>query len=369
MLEKYLDKLYNCSRCGICRHWGWNGVEDVCPVYKHTTQYETEYTRGRVKLARQLAEKQLEPSELMAKHILECTLCGRCEVCCPCDVPIHEAFQAMRTDLAEQGYTLPIYQKTAETIATEHNPYGPAAEKPEPRELNENAKVLYFPGCTINRRACEIGKNIESVFQKLGIAYNVYTEDTCCGFPLYDMGLTKGMKEAAELTLKNFERYHPDIIVTSCPGCLKAIRDLWKELGLKHDYLVMDISEFLLPKLADRLKEKNLVVTWHDPCVLGRHLGDYETPRDVIRSIPGVQLVEMAEHHDKAACCGAGGAVMSGFFKLAQEVGKDRVDQALQTGAEEILTSCPTCYLNLGRASRKENIKVRYITDLLDEVL
>ncbi|MEL7610687.1 MAG: (Fe-S)-binding protein [Bacillota bacterium] len=369
MLEKYLDKLYNCSRCGLCRHWGWNGVEDVCPVYKHTTQYETEYTRGRVKLAKSLAENTLEPNELMTKHILECTLCGRCEVCCPCDIPIHEAFQAMRSDLAAKGYTMPIYEKSAEMIAKEHNPYGPAETKIEERELNKLAKVLYYPGCTINRRANELKEHIESVFQKLGIEYNLYTEDTCCGFPLYDTGMQGGMKDAAEVTLKNFERYKPDIVVTSCPGCLRAIRDLWRKVGAKHDYLVLDISEFLLPKLKDRGIKKDTIVTWHDPCVLGRHMGDYETPRDVIRAVEGTKLVEMAEHHDKAACCGAGGAVFSGFYKLAQEIGKDRIAQAEDTGAEDLLTSCPTCYLNLSRAARKSDIKVRYVTDLLDEVL
>lgn len=369
MLEKYYDDLYNCTRCGICRHWGWNGVEDVCPVYKHTTQYETEYTRGRVKMAKSLVEEKVEPSELLTKHMLECTLCGRCQACCPCKLPLHEAFQAMRTDLADKGFTLPQHKQTAQAIEKFQNPFGAAQKDAPARTKCDTAKVLYYPGCSINRRAPEIIDQVESIFKKLGVDFSVYTEDTCCGFPLYDIGMTKDMKAVAEVTLKNIENYHPDLVITSCPGCLKSIRDLWKEIGLTYDFEVQDISTFLLPKLEGKLERKEAVVTWHDPCVLGRHLGDFETPRDVIRAVPGVTFVEMAEHHEKSACCGAGGGVMSGFYKIAQEVGKDRIAQAEDVKAEELITSCPSCVLNLGRAARKSNVKVRYITELVDEVL
>ena len=369
MLEKYYDKLYDCSRCGICRHWGWNGVEDVCPLYKHTTQYETEYARGRVKIAKGLEEKKIQPDELLTKHMLECTLCGRCEACCPCKLPLHEAFQAMREDLADQGYTLPQHRKTAETIEKYNNPYGAPKGDAPVRAKNPAAKILYYPGCSISRRAPQVIEQVESIFKKLGEEINIYTEDTCCGFPLYDVGMKKDMKAVAEVTLENIKKYNPTLVITSCPGCLKSIRDLWKEIGLTYDFEVQDISTYLLPKLEGRMAEKKAVVTWHDPCVLGRHLGDFETPRNVIKTVPGVTFVEMAEHHEKSACCGAGGGVMSGFPKLAQEVGKDRIAQAEDVKAEELITSCPACMLNLERAARKSDVKVRYITELIDEAL
>ena len=367
MLEKYHELLYNCSRCGICRHWGHNGVEDVCPVYKHTTQYETEYTRGRVKTAKGLVEKKFEPNELLTKHMLECTLCGRCEVCCPCKLPLHEVFQAMRTDLADQGYTMPQHEQTAKLLETDKNPYG--TPQPLDIEVKEGAKILYYPGCSTVHRAPEIIDQVRSVFTKLGLDFNVYTEDTCCGFPLYDIGMKDKMKDVASVTLENIKAYKPDIVVTACPGCLKSKRDLWKEIGLDYDFEVVDMSVFLLPKVEGKLEAKDAVVTWHDPCVLGRHLGEFEPPRDLIRSIPGITFVEMAEHHEKAACCGAGGGVLSAFARTALEVGKDRIKQAEDVKASELITSCPSCVINLGRAARRSDVKVRYITELIDEVL
>lgn len=129
MLEKNIKKIYNCSRCGICRHWGWNGVEDVCPVYKYTTQYETEYPRGRVKMYRKLSEGEVAPSQKLAEHMLECTLCGRCDELCPSDIPLHEAFREMRTELAQQGFTLPAYKKLEEDIVKNKNPYVKSVKK------------------------------------------------------------------------------------------------------------------------------------------------------------------------------------------------------------------------------------------------
>ena len=132
----------------------------------------------------------------------------------------------------------------------------------------------------------------------------MFTEDTCCGFPLYDMGHMDGMKDMAAETLALFEKYKPDVVLTSCPGCFEAIGHFWKEkLGLSHDYQVMDISQFLVSRIEGKCAEIDKRVTWHDPCVLGRHLGEYEAPRTVINSVPGIDFVEMAEHHDKSACC------------------------------------------------------------------
>jgi len=237
-------------------------------------------------------------------------------------------------------------------------------------KINPNAKVLYYPGCTTNNKVHSAIGQVGSILEKLGVEYNIFREDTCCGFPLYDVGLTDHIKEVAAYTLNLIQKYNPEIVITTCPGCLKAIRDLWKDIcALEYDFQVLDISEYLLPLITSRLESRKVKVTWHDPCVLGRDLGIYEPPRNILRSIAGLELVEMHEHHEKSACCGGGGGVMLGFPVISAKMARSRIAQAQDVEADELVTSCPACYVNLNNQSRKSGIKVRFITDVIDEVL
>jgi heterodisulfide reductase subunit D len=132
----------------------------------------------------------------------------------------------------------------------------------------------------------------------------------------------------------------------------------------------MHITEFLSEYINEnKMKFKGKiekVVTYHDPCHLGRHMGIYEDPRAIIQNIPGLKFKEMENIKKDAECCGGGAGVFrTAFAKLALTFGKTRVEEAKSVGAEVILTSCPMCMLNLSQAARRAQIKIEVSDPIL----
>ncbi|KUO50085.1 MAG: hypothetical protein APF76_06365 [Desulfitibacter sp. BRH_c19] len=373
MLEKYLDEINKCTRCGFCRVWGWKDVDSVCPVYKYTDGWETQYPRGRVKLAKLLTEKKIKISEKMVDHLLMCTLCGHCKISCPINIPLDKIFHAIRKEIVENDLSDPAHREMANNVIKDSHPFGNRrrhsyAEK----NMSGKIKVLYYPGCNANYNAPKIIRATKSVFAKLQINYQVLDEDACCGYPLYESGHISDMKMAAEETLSKIEKYEADIIVTACPGCLNALKHLYpNELSLNHNYDIKDISEFLIPLVNGKLSSHNKTVTWHDPCVLGRHLGIYEEPRNLLKVIPDINFVEMKLHHEKSRCCGAPLAEIPRMNELSIQVASERAKEVEEVKAQEVVTSCPACYSNLKRAVgfNQLDVKVKFLTELINEVL
>jgi heterodisulfide reductase subunit D len=373
-LEHLARYIYDCTRCGFCRVWGWKGVEYVCPTYPHTTAWDTEYARGRVRLARAVLENELEVTPDMLEHIYECTLCGSCAVHCPIELPLVDIFHALREEIAARGHRLDSHQQIALFIERFDNPYGP---KPDEEVVPEyarksQAEILFYPGCTNTRMAPEEVQAVAELFQGLGLDFAIFDDDTCCGIPLYEIGQMEGFRRVAGKTLELIRKRNPKVIVASCPACYRALKVLYQEEEeLRHDFEVQHLSEFLLPLVPGRLKPLVEKVTWHDPCVLGRHQGIYEEPREVLRQVPGLELVEMESHHADSLCCGAGGGVFFTRQDVAAKTVESRLEQALATGARYLVTSCPNCYVRFRQSIRKGRRPIRpaSLATLINEVL
>lgn len=375
-LRRYEREIYQCTRCGFCRVWGWKGVGYVCPTYPHTPAWETEYARGRVRLARATLEGEIAITDDLLRHAYECTLCGNCAEHCPVDLPLTDIFHAWREALAEAGHIPETHRLIAGYIEQYGTPYGPPpdADPFPPHTHKETAEILFYPGCTNVRMAPEEVEAIVSIFDKLGLDYTLFDVESCCGIPLYEVGQMEGFRAVAAKTLELMRRRRARVIVTSCPSCYQAFKVLYQaEEGLHHDFEVQHISEFLLPRIKDRLNALPARVTWHDPCVLGRHLGLYEPPRDVLRQVPALELVEMASHHEASQCCGAGGGVFFTAQEVAAATVEDRVKQAEEVGAQTLVTSCPNCYVRFRQNVRKSRRRLRaaslamLINDVLEE--
>ncbi len=371
MLEKYRQELFDCSRCGFCRVWGWSGVENVCPTYPFTAGWETHYARGRVRLAQATLDGEVKVTEHLLEHAYVCTLCSSCEAHCPVDLPLTEIFHAWRQDLAEAGHTLPEHERMIKLIKRYLNPYGPKMDEPEVEEP-QPARVLYYPGCTTTRMAPEIVEAVTSSLGKLGIDFALFQEDTCCSIPLYEIGQMSEAGEIARQTLELIDAYEPEVLLTTCPACYRAFRSIYpQELGLTVDCDVQHITEFLLPRVPDRVIEVVKKVTWHDPCILGRHLDMYDEPRELLKAIPGLELVEMHSNRENALCCGAGGGVYFAAQRTARNAVGARLEQAEATGAEEIVTSCPNCHVRFRQGTRIQRMELRAksIAEIIDEAL
>jgi heterodisulfide reductase subunit D len=373
MLEEHRQQLYDCSRCGFCRVWGWEGVEHVCPTYPFTAGWETQYARGRVRMAQATLEGQVEITASFLDHAYACTLCGSCEAHCPVGVSLVEIFHAWRADLAEAGYALPEHERIVALTRTHLNPYGPQFDEPaSPPETPRKVSVLYYPGCTTTRMAGEIVQATAELLSKLGLDAAVFSDDTCCGFPLYEIGQLDAAREVAQATLERIARWQPDLLLTTCPSCFQTFKYLLPgELGLPVEFEVQHLSEFLLPRVEGRLAELQATMTWHDPCVLGRHLGMYDPPRAVLRAVPGLRLVEMPANREDSLCCGAGGGVYFTRQGLANRAVVTRLEQAVATGAKQIVTSCPNCYVRFRQMSRRYRLPIgaRDLSQVIDEAM
>ena len=150
----------------------------------------------------------------------------------------------------------------------------------------------------------------------------------------------------------NLKDFEGKTILTSCAGCYKTLKEDYKKyLGV--DLKVIHISQLLEQLIKENkinLKgNKDLKVTYHDSCHLGRHAGEYEAPRNVINSISN--LVEMENNREKARCCGSGGGVKSAYGDLSNSISDLRIREAKETEADLLVSACPFCELNLSQNS------------------
>jgi heterodisulfide reductase subunit D len=214
------------------------------------------------------------------------------------------------------------------------------------------------------------------VLKAAGIDFAVLEDEPCCGSVMIRTGMVDEAKRNAEKALEMISKSGAKKILVTCAGCLKTLREDYNQrFGLDMPE-VLHVVEYLQTfvttgKLKLKPPERTQRVTWHDPCHLGRALGVYEEPREIIKAIPGLELVEMNTNREAAMCCGSGGGLRSYDSGLAKRIAADRMKDAESTGAEILATACPFCEHNLkeGAESIGSKIKVVDILDLLAQCL
>jgi len=202
--------------------------------------------------------------------------------------------------------------------------------------------------------------------EKVGLDYMALGgEEWCCGFPLIIAGMGD---EARKFMLHNLEAVRQKgarLLVTSCPSCYHTWKhDYPRLLGEPLGFEVLHITELLAKLLRDgliTLQPLEEIVTYHDPCDLGRSSGVYDAPREVIQSIPGLKLVEMEHTRELSLCCGGGGDVEMADKELAVAVAKRRIAEAQATGAKILLSACQQCKRTLFNAARSEKVRIRVL--------
>ena len=210
--------------------------------------------------------------------------------------------------------------------------------------------LLYFRGCTAREKLTSISKATERILKIAKIDYETLEDEKCCGSVLLRTGFLDDAVEQMNGNLKDFEG---KTILTSCAGCYKTLKEDYKKyLGV--DLKVIHISQLLEQLIKENkinLKgNKDLKVTYHDSCHLGRHAGEYEAPRNVIKAIS--DLVEMENIKGKSRCCGSGGGVKSAYGDLSNSIAGLRIKEAEETGADFLVSACPFCKLNLSQNSQ-----------------
>ncbi len=302
-----------------------------------------------------------------------CTTCRSCVERCPLAIAIPDLIETIRARATDLGL-LPLDEHVpmAAGIRNYGNPWM------QPRRARDRwtrglvtapekgGDTAFFAGCSLAYLFPGTAAAAVRALRNAGAApVTLGGKEVCCGSPLLRIGQRDLFLESAEANVAAFQAAGVKEVVTSCPGCLKALRE-YREFVAGFDLPVRHITQVLAEAVAEgRLAPggtRATTVTYHDPCHLGRGCGIYDEPRKVIESVEGVRLVEMERTREASACCGAGGGVWTAFPELSRQIGRKRASMAESTGADLLVTSCPWCRQNLS-----EFIQVIDVLDLLEK--
>ncbi len=381
-----------CTRCGECTA--------TCPTGGEAQDIELVTPRGKILRLREFYKRQyglgakiLGPKEIpeeefkeLTTRAYECTICGQCKTVCPAHLDTIEMWENMREFLVSNGLApLPAHESIIKSIENYDNPWmQPRTQRSRwsrrieseikmKNALKERCEVLYFVGCTAayDPNIRDMAVNTAKVLAKANVYFGTLgNEEACCGSTLLRTGLLESARKTAKRNIDMFAKAAPSLIVTSCAGCYKTIRQDYPKVG-KVGPRVVHITEYVLELISSgRLRfdgRLDAAVTFHDPCHLGRHNMLYEQPRRILESIPGLRLVEMDRSREEARCCGAGGGVKTAFPDLAQKISSLRVEDAERTGADVLTTSCPFCHQSLKATieARGSKLKMMDIMELV----
>ena len=373
-LEMALER---CIKCSTCKY-GYKNYERSCPSGEHFL-FESYWASGRIRTIRGLLLGDLEWSKDLIDPIFACTTCGACSDSCqaPHADYIVDMIEALR-ELAVQHVGPAKNQEMLVSRCDEHcNPYGEENSTNEDLKTNYNlpdkAEWLYFIGCTSNYRQQSLRDATLRFFKKVGLDFTLIDEH-CCTSPMIRTGQLSIVNEYMNYNIAETKKTGATKVITSCAGCYRTLKKDFEKYGAPHDFEIYHSLE-LVEKLLDEEKinfnsEFNHTVTYHDPCHLGRHMGIYELPRKIYKQIPGLKLVEMKRNRNFAWCCGAGGGVKIGYPDWAVDISKERLEEAKQTGASIITSTCPFCKTNLQDASDKYNFdfQVLDLMEILDKL-
>jgi len=361
---KDFEKTEFCYRCKACTFGYEIERKPICPAYEY---YHTQAhaSMGKVQLVKALQRGIIELDPGLRDVIYQCTTCGACmEFCNEPFLRTHELglipmIEALRAEMVEAGYgPMPKQRVYARNVGATHNPYG---EEPGRRfawlpkgAATPGASTVYFAGCTASYREKELARATASLLSLAAEPFDVLGDgEWCCGSPLIRTGQLEQVEDLVRHNVDALRDADVKRIIVSCAGCYNTITNDWPKVVGELPFKVEYITEFL-----DRaLKEERLrpapsseTVTYHDPCHL-RHFWNFESPRDVLSRLPGVRLEEMPRNREEAFCCGAGGGVKAAFPDFALSTARDRVAEAVGTGASTLITSCPFCVNNLNDAA------------------
>jgi len=349
-LKKWTDDLHRCIRCAYCF--------EGCPVFKELG-WEVDGARGKVVISYGLLVGDLEATEYVAEKLYQCTFCGDCVERCSASVSIPDILAAARADLWSDGFRIDYHKTLLDKIEASGNIFNEKLESPTFQ--GEKAVLL---GCRLLERKEDAQKYIE-ILEELDVKPRTFDE-TCCGMPFSVLGDNDGFKNQQAKFLETIPDGNHEIICV-CTTCVFFIRKKYPDL--KARYIIEEIVD-RLPNYKDKITKLNVTATYHDPCNVARGLGMVDEPRWLLEEI-GVDLVEMKTYGKEARCCGGGGGLLVTDEELSDKLAFNRVNDALETGAEYLVTLCPTCEFNLRKAVDKNNagIQVKNVLDFVYDAI
>lgn len=364
------DAFKRCFQCGLC--------DVVCP-----------WNRVRsFSMRRLVRQATFGMTDIESEDIWRCTTCGRCPQHCPRDVQQIKSGIALRRIATEYG----VFPKEVQPIRTirgglvgEGNPLGEARAKRGDwaRDLSvetfvEGMDILYFPCCypSYDPRLKKVAVATATILQKAGVNFGILGPmENCCGESIRKTGDEELFKRLARENIKTFVDHGVRKILVSSPHCYHTFKNEYPEFMVHFE--IVHVSEYLSTLIREgRLEFKKgygRVVTYHDPCYLGRHNGIYDAPREALRKVPDLAFREMPDCRVDSLCCGGGGGRVWMETHKGERFSDLRIDQALGVEAQVLATACPYC-ITMFEDSRvtmgaDEKIEIKDITEIVAAVL
>ena len=388
-----------CSKCGMC--------QSVCPLYAQTRN-ENDVARGKLALLDAIGHEMFDRPDGVIERLNRCLLCGACAANCPNGVDGMAIFLKARAILSEFAGLSPIkkflfkrilanpgaFEKWVKRgskiqkwiIQPENKSLGttsmrftsvlgkrhflPLADTPFYERVSKqpawtddkSSKVLFFPGCLINHVFPNVGLAALDVLSYHDMSFRIPDCHICCGMPAVSAGETETAKKLILQNLEELQQFQFDDIVTACPTCAYAMREVWpmmvkavdmdRKLAVVLEHVMhhtLDISQFVYAHCRIAANSRNpepcaKTVTYHDPCHLKKSLGVHKAPRAMIAANPGYRLAEMKQAD---RCCGMGGSFGVEHFEISDKIGDAKLANILATNCDVVSSGCPACMLQL----------------------
>ena len=424
-LKDFSAQLERCARCSYCKFVPLPQIKSqrfspVCPsIQKYN--FHAYSAGGRIALGLGLATDRISYTDTLLDVVYRCTLCGACDISCKAIMggmlePL-EILQALRLRCVEDAQVPPQHMAVIEGLRKEDNMLqrpkaerGKWAEALKVKDLTEEkAEVAFHAGCRLSfdTELWPVVRGWVDILKRAGADVGIMgQEEVCCGARAYEIGYLGELEKYASRNIKAFNKAGVKTVVTACPECYYAFKVLYPKIGKAMNFEVLHMTQYLDPLIRDRKLELTnrvpMTVTYHDPCHLGRLAepyqpwegiekrvagpliitepekpvrfgtkGIYREPRSVLKSIPGLNLVEMERTKEYAWCCGAGGGVIDAYPDFARWAAAERIAEAKATGAEALVTACPWCERNLKDANREvgETIQILDIAEVVSQAI
>jgi Fe-S oxidoreductase/nitrate reductase gamma subunit len=381
---KHLVELDACTRCGRC--------QETCPAYltqKHLNPKKV------IQNLRQQLERSYRTKEeasligdvVTEDEIWECTTCRNCLEHCPVSIEPMVKLIELRRNLALNRGKIPRETHFAfRNIERKGNPWGFEPEKRMGwiqemgvREVlpGEEVDLLFWVGCysSYDDRNIQVAKSFIQIMDRAGLKVGVLgNREWCCGTDLRRMGSEYLYQITVDRVAEALRAIRFRKIVTTCPHCFNTFKNEYPQFGVRYDVIHY-------PAMLDQLLQEGRVtmkpektgprVTYHDSCYLGRYNDGFEPPRNILRSLPGVEYSEMERSREQSFCCGGGGCHMWMEEKAGRRINEARVLEARETGASILATVCPLCLTSLDSAvkvlSLDAEIQVKDILEVVKE--
>jgi len=363
-IEEARETIRSCRYCFLCRY--------ACPTFL-ASKLESVTPRGYALLLMEVDESRQDWTTEKAARFYDCSQCGLCRQICEYHWPEDELVRHAREAIVASGHAPEAVIRLATGFMERSEP-PPGLAGGQSHVPERKPRLLYFAGCQTLQDHPEIVEANQKLLTACGEDWGMLDEETCCGAPLYDLGYTREAQQAAGRLAERIEKWNPEILLTNCPHCLRSFQEHYPawQVDLPPGIKIMHTSQYFQARLSDdSLKLKPNAdfrhVAYHDACQLGRKMGVYNEPRELIASATGSPPLELYHAREQAECCGAGSVMGLTNPDLAGKIATLRLERAIEAGAETLVSACPNCKsaFTLGNNQLHANLRLLDLSELL----